>query len=108
MKKLILPLVFLFVLFSGQSAYSQDTLTIAEAIEDLDADFVPDRLDDTVTVAGVVTSPNFQTTNNSFYLWDGTAGVDLFMFGPPTFTWSLGDSLIITGTVAQFSGMTEI
>ena len=45
-------------------------ITIAEAIEDLDNDFVPDHLGETVTVQGVVFSPNYQTTNNSFYISD--------------------------------------
>ncbi|MDH3269600.1 MAG: T9SS type A sorting domain-containing protein, partial [Ignavibacteria bacterium] len=83
-------------------------ITIAEAIEDLNMDFVPDRLGQTVTVEGVVFSPNYQTTNNSFYIDDGTAGTDIFMFGPPVFTWAFGDMLQITGVVDQFNGMTEI
>lgn len=84
------------------------TITIAEAIEDLNGDFVPDRLGQTVTVQGVVFSPNYQTTNNSFYIDDGTAGTDIFMFGPPVFIWAMGDMLTITGEVDQFNGMTEI
>ena len=88
--------------------YSGGTLTIAEAIEDLNGDFVPDRLGDIVTVQGVVFSPNFQSSNNSFYIDDGTAGTDIFMFGPPVFNWAMGDELEITGEVAQFNGMTEI
>ena len=82
--------------------------TIAHAIEDLNMDYVPDHLNDTVRVRGVITSPNFQTTNNSFYLWDGTAGTDIFMPGPPKFNWALGDSVVVTGFVNQYSGMTEI
>ncbi|RPI65343.1 MAG: hypothetical protein EHM47_18845 [Ignavibacteriales bacterium] len=109
MKKLILPLTLILVFFFNQNLLSQPTLlTIAEAIEDLDSDFVPDRLGDTVIVQGVIFSPNYQTTNNSFYLYDGTAGTDIFMFGPPVFTWVLGDSLTVTGVVTHFSGMTEI
>ncbi|MFC2094695.1 hypothetical protein ACFLSH_03600, partial [Bacteroidota bacterium] len=84
------------------------TITIAEAIEDLNFDFVPDRLGDTVTVEGVVFSPNYQSTHNSFYIDDGTAGTDIFMFGPPVFTWAMGDMLTITGLVDQYNGMTEI
>ena len=108
MKKLLLPFLVLSILLVSKPAYSTiDSLSIAEAIEDLNADFVPDRLGDTVKVAGVIISPNFQTTNSSFYLWDGTAGTDLFMSGT-VFNWGLGDSLIITGVVTQFNGMTEI
>ncbi len=94
--------------FAIDQACAGGGLTIAEAIEDLDGDFVPDRLGQTVTVQGVVFSPNFQSTNNSFYIDDGTAGTDIFMFGPPVFTWAMGDELEITGEVAQFNGMTEI
>ncbi len=82
--------------------------TIAHAIEDLNMDYVPDHLNDTVRVRGVITSPNYQTTNNSFYLWDGTAGTDIFMPGPPKFNWALGDSIVVTGFVNQYNGMTEI
>ena len=96
-------------LFEVESGSGGPTLiTIAEAIEDLNFDFIPDRLGQTVMVEGVVFSPNFQTTNNSFYIDDGTAGTDIFMFGPPLFTWAMGDMLQITGEVDQFNGMTEI
>ena len=83
-------------------------ISIAEAIEDLNNDFVPDRLGDTVTVQGVVFSPNYQTTNNSYYIYDGTAGTDIFMYGPPLYTWAMGDELNVTGVVTQYNGMTEI
>ncbi|MCH8035101.1 MAG: T9SS type A sorting domain-containing protein, partial [Bacteroidetes bacterium] len=92
------------------------TVSIAYAIEDLDGDFIPDHLGETVTVEGVVFSPNFQTSNNSFYIWDevttsssgASRGTDIFMFGPPVFDWQPGDLLQITGEVDQFNGMTEI
>jgi CubicO group peptidase (beta-lactamase class C family) len=89
---------------------------ISQAIEDLNGDYVPDHLGETVKVQGVVFSPNFQTTNNSFYIWDeaitsssgASRGTDIFMFEPPVFNWAKGDMLTITGEVAQFNGMTEI
>ena len=56
----------------------------------------------------MVFSPNYQTTNNSFYISDGTAGTDIFMYSPPLFTWNMGDLLTITGEVSQYNGMTEI
>ena len=112
MKKLLLPFLLLSLFFVSKPAYSAvDTLTIAQAIEDLDMDFVPDRLGDTVMVSGVIISPNFQTSHNSFYLWDGTAGTDIFNLSSVTngkFNWALGDSLVITGKVDQFNGVTEI
>jgi hypothetical protein len=83
-------------------------ITIAEAIEDLNNDFVPDRVGDTVTVQGILFSPNYQTSNSSYYISDGTAGTDIFMFGPPVLFWNTGDELSVTGVVTQFNGMTEI
>ncbi len=81
---------------------------ISQAIEDLNNDFIPDHLGDTLTVQGVVFSPNYQTSNNSFYISDGTAGTDIFMYGPPLLTWSMGDMVEVTGFVNQYNGMTEI
>ncbi len=96
---------------NGFGAYQLDltppTITIAQAIEDLNNDFIPDRLGDTVTVQGVIFSPNYQTTNNSYYIYDGTAGTDIFMPGP-VLLWAMGDELNVTGVVTQFNGMTEI
>jgi len=83
-------------------------ITIAEAIEDLNMDFIPDRLGQTVTVEGVVFSPNFQSANNEYFISDGTAGTDIFMYGPPVLTWNFGDMLQITGEVSQYNGKTEI
>ena len=109
MKKLTLFSLLFVVLFSSQYTFSAiDTLSIAQAIEDQNADYVPDRLGDTVTVSGIIISPNYQTSHNSFYLQDGSSGVDIFMYGPPKFNWALGDSLTVTGTVEQYNGMTEI
>ena len=85
-----------------------NVIPISQAIEDLDNDFVPDHLGETVTIQGVVFSPNYQTTNNSFYISDGTAGTDIFMYSPPLYTWNMGDMLEITGVVSQYNGMTEI
>ncbi len=83
-------------------------IPISQAIEDLDNDFIPDHLGETVTIQGVVFSPNYQTSNNSFYISDGTAGTDIFMYSPPLYTWNMGDMLEITGVVNQYNGMTEI
>ena len=30
------------------------------------------------------------------------------MYGPPVYTWNLGDDLKITGVVTQYNGMSEI
>ena len=100
--------MFVLATNNGIAAYQTNFLTIAQAIEDLNADYIPDRLDDTVTVTGVVFSPNYQTANNSFYIYDGTAGTDIFMYGPPVLTMTMGDMIQATGVVTHYNGMTEI
>ena len=47
-------LILLFVISNSLSSTSAQIITIAEAIEDLNGDFIPDRLGDTVTVQGVI------------------------------------------------------
>ena len=109
MKKLLLPFLLLSVLFISKPAYSTvDSLSISQAIEDLNTDMMPDRLGDTVKVAGIISSPNFQLpSGSSYFLTDGVAGVDIFMFSIKVDR-ALGDSIIVTGVVTQFNGLTEI
>lgn len=83
-------------------------MTIAQAREDLNFDGIPDRLNDTVTVAGTVISPNYQTTNHSYYIWDGTAGITEIMFGTTVPVLALGDNVQITGAIGHFRGLTQI
>ncbi len=104
--KLFFTLLFtIFILFA--SAYAQ-IITIAEAREDLNGDFIPDRLGDTVTVQGVVFTPRFHNVANQYFIDDGTAGINAYMPAPPTFNWNLGDELQLTGTIDQYFGLTEI
>ena len=60
-----------------------------------------------VTVSGTVTV-NWSGTNTDFYVQDGTAGIDCFAFGAPPVTLTAGDSVLVTGSIAQFRGLTEI
>ena len=59
-------------------------------------------------ITGTVNGPNYQTTNLGYHLQDAVGGIQLFSFGiliPPL---NLGDSIIVTGRLAQFRGLTEI
>jgi phosphatidylserine/phosphatidylglycerophosphate/cardiolipin synthase-like enzyme len=60
-----------------------------------------------VTVSGTVTV-NWSGTNTDFYVQDGTAGIDCFAFGVPPVTLQAGDSILVTGSIVQFRGLTEI
>jgi len=53
---------------NGFKVTSYPAVTIAQAREDLDSDFIPDRKSDTLTLGGVVFTPNFQTSNRSYYI----------------------------------------
>jgi len=83
-------------------------ITIAEAIEDLNNDYVPDRFGSIVAVQGIVISPNYQTTSISYFIDDGTGGIDVFLYGSTTPVLNLGDEVMVTGEIYQFNGLTEI
>ena len=101
-------LILLFtILISFSYSFSQ-VITIAEARQDLNGDFIPDRLGDTVTVEGVVFTPNFAPEHNHYYIDDGTAGIHTFAPGPHLCSWNLGDFTVLIGVVMQYRGATEI
>ncbi|HKR64303.1 MAG TPA: DUF5689 domain-containing protein, partial [Thermoanaerobaculia bacterium] len=99
----------------GAAAGGPSLITIAQAREDVDPttgtspdDYVPDRLGQQVKVRGVVTSVDFRgASGTEVYIQDPTGGVDIFSTSINT-TLNLGDNVEVTGTVAQFNGLTEI
>jgi phosphatidylserine/phosphatidylglycerophosphate/cardiolipin synthase-like enzyme len=60
-----------------------------------------------VTVTGTVTV-NWSGTNSSFYVQDGTGGIDCFAYGAPPVTLAAGDSVLVTGSILQYRGLTEV
>ncbi len=60
-----------------------------------------------VTVTGTVTV-NWSSTNTSFYVQDGTAGINCFAYGTPPVTLVAGDSILVTGSILQYRGLTEV
>ncbi len=99
----------------GAAAGGPALITIAQAREDIDGttgvtpdDYVPDRLGQQVKIRGVVTSVDFRgASGTEVYIQDPTAGVDIFSTSINT-VFNIGDNLEVTGTVAQFNGLTEI
>jgi plastocyanin/predicted extracellular nuclease len=76
-----------------------------------DANGVATKDGDTVYVAGTVHSLDFDgNTGYSFYIEDGTAGMNIFRAADLTnYTApAVGDSLKVYGIVDQFNGLTEI
>lgn len=60
-----------------------------------------------VTVQGVVTANQPTGSLNRLYIQDATGGVNVFG-SPQICTLNVGDLLNVTGTVAQFNGLTEV
>jgi len=91
---------------------ARDTVSIVEARRDDNGDLIPDYAitGDTIAISGVVTTPNFVASNNetSYYIQDLTGGIDLFSYGPIGTGLSIGDSILVVGTVQFYRGSTEI
>ncbi|GJQ62397.1 MAG: hypothetical protein SCALA702_14500 [Melioribacteraceae bacterium] len=89
-----------------------DYIPIAEARIDANNDYVPDLLDDTVTVKGLVNSINFTATSNrfSYYVQDNTGGINITKGsednGGPVY--NIGDEIKVTGVIGQFAGATQM
>ncbi|NPV10308.1 MAG: hypothetical protein HPY57_00750 [Ignavibacteria bacterium] len=87
--------------------------TIAQARVDANNDGIPDLKvsGDTVTVTGVVTTPNYilsaTTPGTSYYIQDQTGGINLYK-AAVVVNLDLGDSVIVTGKLDQFRGLTEL
>ncbi|TFH01167.1 MAG: T9SS type A sorting domain-containing protein, partial [Calditrichales bacterium] len=83
-------------------------MTFAEARVDDNGDFMPDMLNDTVRVVGVITSPNYQSGSRSeHYFQDATAGLDLYFSGG-NLGLNIGDEVEVVGVMAQYNGLAEI
>ncbi len=88
---------------------SGSTVTsIADARIDANSDFIPDNLNDTLFVAGVVTTPNFQPPKTAVFIQDGTAGIEIFSYDSAWTRLAIGDSVFVVGKIAQYAGLTEI
>lgn len=81
--------------------------TIAEAVADLDVNFVPDLIDSAAILTGVVTSYNFGSGRTDFFMQMDGAGIDIIMFDGE-FDVSLGDSVQATGVIAQYYGKNQL
>lgn len=90
----------------GRSNGSQYIWPMAYAFRDLDSNFVPDEIGSGVTVTGVITAPPGIYSASEAYMQDYTGGVCLFGNYPVPLDY--GDSLLISGTVDQYRGKSEL
>ena len=85
------------------------SINIAQAIADTDHDFKPDRVGKTVTIVGVANGTNLRGTEATQYtLQDGSGGIQLFKAGSGGPILTMGDAVVVTGTIAQERGTTQI
>ncbi|MGE5364177.1 MAG: T9SS type A sorting domain-containing protein [Bacteroidota bacterium] len=105
--------VDLFILSTnnGMAAYKfYAPLTLSELKVDADKNFVPDLkvTGDTVYVKGVVFTPNIgSATRSSYYMADGTGGVN-FYSTLKNFNFDKGDSVSVIGKLDHYNGLAEI
>ncbi len=87
-----------------------NVMNIADVKVDADTNYIPDMLDSTVTVVGVVNSINFTASSNAFsyFIQDMTGGINIFKSGDVGPTYNVGDRLVVTGKVSQYRGLTEL
>ncbi|MCG8372225.1 MAG: T9SS type A sorting domain-containing protein [Balneolales bacterium] len=105
--KCLLVLVSLFI-GAGSTLMAQDVTPITEA-RDLD-------LGTTVTVEGILTSPDYNFFNNQFFIQDSSAGISIFLDGDNSTgtnsdgdsPFASGDSIRVTGTLIDTNGLLEI
>jgi len=93
-------------------ALKQVPILIAEARKDSNNDFRPDRLNDTVTVIGVVNSINPTASANrlNYFMQDAAAGINFtkgsLPGGGPVY--KIGDRVVVRGVVGQNRGQTQL
>ena len=84
-------------------------MPIAAAKVDLDGDFKPDLLGQTLTIRGVITTINFNSGNSSsYYLQDDLGWGINFYSSKINYSIKMGDLVQITGKIEFYNGLTEI
>ena len=110
----LLALFFLPFLIYSQNSKSpifnshENIITIADAKADLNGDYVPDMLGQRVTISGVVLNKSLGATGFQVFIQDYTGGIQLFNFSNPGPNLDIGDSVIATGTIDQYEGLSEL
>ncbi|NQV37951.1 MAG: T9SS type A sorting domain-containing protein [Candidatus Marinimicrobia bacterium] len=90
--------MLIVLLILGSISFGQ-VLTLAEARAT--------TVGDTITVAGIVTTPSWSTGYTSYQIQDETAGLNLFYYSAYV-PLALGDLVNVTGYIELYNGLTEI
>ena len=65
------------------------------------------ELGEVVTVVGVVTTPNFQSSHTEYVIQDATAGLVVFGYGV-VIDLNVGDEISVTGETEEYNGKFEV
>lgn len=94
----------------GWAINSSQIVPVAIAIADKNTDFIPDKLGDTVSVAGRVTVSSGVLWKNRLQIaiQDNTGGIEIYQrdYSGPRIM--MGDSLQVTGIIGQYRGQTQL
>lgn len=80
-------------------------IAVAAAV---DAEGIAINLGEEYTVTGIVHGVNMNGNGLSITLIDGTGGVGLYSPTPVAYEVAEGDSIVVTGTVDQYNGLTQL
>lgn len=86
------------------------TYSISQVKVDNNGDFIPDRMGDTVTIAGRVNVSSGVLLKNDLFISieDSTDGIFIYQQNYRGPVIKQGDSIKVTGIVSQYAGLTEI
>ena len=87
-------ILFLTIIFFTSGLFAQSTIAAARA----------QGAGASVTVHGIVTTPNSQTSNTEYGLQDGTGGLIIYHDGSPYVALAVGDSVEVSGTLLEYYG----
>ncbi len=107
---LLLVTLFWIEPSAGQQLKTPPNITIQKAKEDKDHNFIPDRINDTITVSGRVnvSSEVFRKDRLQIAIQDQTAGIVVFSLTPNKEKITAGDSIQVTGILSQYRGLTQL
>lgn len=97
----------IFSLLIASVAFAQEITPISEA-RGMDGM--------SVTIEGIMNTPDYGFNDGQFYVQDATAGINIFYNDvggannstSPSFTgWSIGDTLVITGTIGSLESKSK-
>jgi PAS domain S-box-containing protein len=110
----IISLLIISVLLSALTAATQEpkVVTVKEALRDEDRNYVPDRLGETVTLIGVLTSDPLilSPTASLINLQDDTGGILLFTRDTALLAghFNRGDLVEARGKISQYKGQEQL